>query len=75
MLASRRCLWPGCLVDAGRCQADHLTEFSDGGPTRSDNGGPLCGRHNRWKSTHGYRAWRDPNGHWHTLRPDGTEIT
>jgi hypothetical protein len=33
----------------------------------------LCARHNRWKQ-HGYRTWRDPTGHWHTHRPDGTEI-
>jgi hypothetical protein len=24
--------------------------------------------------TRGYRTWRDPDGHWHHYRPDGTEI-
>jgi hypothetical protein len=22
----------------------------------------------------GYRTWRDPDGLWHTYRPDGTEL-
>ena len=29
--------------------------------------------HNRWKAI-GYTTWRDPKGHWHHYRPDGTEI-
>jgi len=33
----------------------------------------MCGHHNRWKAT-GYTTWRDPKGHWHHYRPDGTEI-
>ena len=74
LLQAQRCIWPGCLVDAGRCQVDHLTPFPHGGATRPGNGGPMCGRHNRWK-TRGYRAWRDPGGCWHIYRPDGTEIT
>jgi hypothetical protein len=24
--------------------------------------------------TRGYRTWRDPDGHWHHYRPDGTEV-
>ena len=72
-LQASRCIWPGCNIPAGRCQSDHLKDWHDTGPTRPDNGAPLCGRHNRWK-TRGYRVWRDPNGHWHTQRPDGTEI-
>jgi hypothetical protein len=34
----------------------------------------LCGRHNRWKNR-GYRTWRDDQGRWHLIRPDGTEMT
>ena len=41
--------------------------------TNLRNAGPLCARHNRFK-TRGYRTWRDPHGIWHTQRPDGTEI-
>ena len=67
-----RCLWPGCGLH--RCQIDHTHDM---GPRRASppcrNAGPLCPRHNRWK-TRGYRCWRDPTGAWHTYRPDGTEI-
>jgi hypothetical protein len=66
-----RCIWPGC----GRrhTQIDHATPVSECGPTRPDNGDPLCPRHNRWK-TRGYATRRDDRGHWHLYRPDGTEI-
>jgi hypothetical protein len=66
-----RCLWPGCGLH--RCQIDHSTAWADGGSTSPANAGPLCPRHNRWKSR-GYRCWRDPTGTWHTTRPDGTAI-
>ena len=73
LLGDRWCMWPGCDLRSGRCQADHSTAWAADGPTRPDNGGPACARHNRWKQR-GYRTWRDPDGHWHTYRPDGTEI-
>ncbi len=68
-----RCTHPGCVVRAGRSQADHTIEWQHGGETRPDNGGPRCKRHNRFKS-HGYTVHRDRHGHWHTYRPDGSEI-
>jgi len=67
-----RCLWPGC----GRrrnCQVDHTTEWQHDGVTDLANAGLLCARHNRHRS-HGYTVWRDPEGRWHTYRPDGTEL-
>ena len=73
LLGDRWCMWPGCDLRSGRCQTDHTTAWSADGPTRPDNGAPACARHNRWKQR-GYRTWRDPDGHWHTYRPDGTEI-
>jgi hypothetical protein len=66
-----RCLWPGC--GRRRCQVDHTHEWHHGGVTALRNAGPLCARHNRFKSR-GYRCWRDPTGAWHTYRADGTEI-
>jgi hypothetical protein len=66
-----RCIWPGCGLH--HCQIDHTDAWTAGGPTSPANAGPLCARHNRWK-TRGYRTWRDPGGTWHTIRPDGTEI-
>jgi uncharacterized protein DUF222 len=73
MLADRWCIWPGCDLHSGRCQTDHTTPWARDGPTRPHNGGRTCPRHNRWKQ-HGYTTARDANGHWHTYRPDGTEI-
>ena len=45
-----------------------------GGSTSPGNGGPACGTHNRHKER-GFSVRRDEAGHWHTYRPDGTEIT
>ena len=74
LLQDRRCIWPGCSLPSGSCQADHSDQWvAHHGPTRPANGAPLCGRHNRWKNR-GYRTRRDAHGHWHTYRPDGTEI-
>jgi hypothetical protein len=73
LLGDRWCMWPGCDLRSGRCQTDHTKPWANNGTTRPNNGGPACGRHNRWKQR-GYRTWRDRDGHWHTYRPDGTEI-
>lgn len=71
-LAGRRCLWPGC--GHLHTQIDHLDEWvAHRGVTAPSNGGPLCGRHNRWKSR-GYRAIRGPDGTWRITRPDGTPV-
>ncbi|MDO8364835.1 MAG: HNH endonuclease signature motif containing protein, partial [Actinomycetota bacterium] len=74
LLHSRRCIWPGCHRPASQCDADHLLPWATAGPSATNNGGPMCGYHNRWKATT-YRTWRDPHGHWHHYRPDGTEIS
>ena len=66
-----RCLWPGC--GRHRIQPDHSDEWQRGGVTDLVNSGPLCARHNRFK-TRGYRTWRDAAGGWHVQRPDGTRI-
>ncbi len=73
LLSSRRCTRGGCTVPANHCEADHMLPWSQAGPTSTRNGGPQCDHHNRWK-TRGYRTWRDPDGHWHHYRPDGTEL-
>jgi hypothetical protein len=73
LLQSSRCVVAGCAAPIRRCQADHLTEWQRHGLTDGANGAPVCGRHNRLKNS-GYRVHRDPDGFWHTYRPDGTEI-
>jgi hypothetical protein len=73
LLTARRCVWTGCDRPASQSQADHVLPFSHAGPTSADNGAPLCDHHNPLKNK-GYRTWRDPDGLWHTYRPDGTEL-
>jgi hypothetical protein len=73
ILADRCCLWPGCDQRSARCQTDHTQPWTNSGPTSPSNGGLACPRHNRWKQR-GYRTIRGPDGHWHTYRPDGTEL-
>jgi hypothetical protein len=73
LLSRRECFWPGCNRPTAGCQADHVLPYSTAGPTRTGNGAPACGHHNRWRSR-GYRTWRDAHGHWHHYRPDGTEV-
>ncbi len=47
----RRCTHPyGCDHTGRRLQIDHILEHQDGGPTDIDNGQPLDGTHNRWKT-------------------------
>jgi hypothetical protein len=71
--ASHQCIFIGCCVPASACEIDHLTEHSRGGRTNPGNGAPDCGMHNRFRQK-GFTVHRDEHGHWHTLRPDGTEI-
>ena len=69
------CIWPGCDIPASRCQADHIHPHGEGGATTGANGGPLCDFHNRFKAKRSYRTIRGPDGNWHILRLDGTDIT
>lgn len=46
---------------------------ADHGETSLDNSALLCERHHT-QVHHGFRIERDPDGRWHTYRPDGTEI-
>ena len=73
LLTAPRCVWIGCDRPASQSQADHVLPHAHAGPTSAANGSPLCQHHNPWKNN-GYRTWRDPQGLWHTYRPDGTEL-
>lgn len=66
-----RCRHPGCTCQ--RLQADHIIPWSTGGPSDPDNAAPLCGLHNRWQHSSGYRTRREADGTWRTIRPDGTD--
>jgi hypothetical protein len=46
---------------------------ADHGETSEANSALLCERHHT-KAHHGFRVERQPDGTWHTYRPDGTQI-
>ncbi|MHA7281816.1 DUF222 domain-containing protein [Arthrobacter sp. TMS2-4] len=46
----RTCRHPGCGIPAARCELDHTTPWSRGGPTSHDNLAHLCRRHHMLKS-------------------------
>ena len=73
MMHTGTCVYAGCSRPSAQCQADHTIDHQHGGHTATHNGGPMCWFHNPRKRC-GFTVWRDPNGHWHTYRPDGTEI-
>ncbi|WP_194762359.1 HNH endonuclease signature motif containing protein [Microbacterium sp. UFMG61] len=77
----RECLIPGCHVPASWCEIHHVTEHSQGGPTHTDNGVPLCWWHHRSLGTSGWEirmddgvpqvrgpGWWDPEQRWRTPR-------
>jgi uncharacterized protein DUF222 len=69
-----RCSWPGCDLHGGHIHIDHLSAWGAlRGVTDPDNGGPICGGHNRHKHRNGTTVTRDHTG-WHHFRQDGTEI-
>jgi hypothetical protein len=73
MLLEPTCIWPGCDQPHTWCHADHLTSWTTRGPTNPDNGAPLCPRHNYLKEQ-GFTVYRDDDGRWHIIAPDGTDI-
>ncbi|MCP4961658.1 MAG: hypothetical protein GY925_20625 [Actinomycetia bacterium] len=75
-IGTDQCYWPTCWVRVSNCQVDHLDPYNGKNEGRTDqvNSGPLCGKHNRLKQAAGFTTYRDDDGLWHVLRPDGTEI-
>ena len=68
------CVFAGCSAPHHWCDVHHVLEWhADDGPTSLENSGLLCERHHT-QVHHGFRIERDPDGTWHTYRPDGTEI-
>ncbi|MGX5656653.1 DUF222 domain-containing protein [Geodermatophilus nigrescens] len=68
------CVFTGCGAPTWWCDVHHLVHWLDGGPTSLENSALLCERHHT-KVHSGFRVQRQPDGRWHTWRPDGTEIT
>jgi hypothetical protein len=73
-----RCRFPGCPRKARRCQLDHVTPHSRGGPTSRHNLQALCSRHHQLKHKTGWRVsgdaegtltWTDPKGRTYQTQP------
>jgi hypothetical protein len=72
-IRDRSCVFAGCDAPSHWCDVHHLVHWIDDGPTSLDNSALLCERHHT-KVHHGFRVERQPDGRWHTWRPDGTRI-
>jgi hypothetical protein len=86
VLRDRTCVFPYCDTSSRDCDLDHIeafVEMDDGGPpgqTRPDNLAPLCRRHHRAKTHHGWTyqphqdgtyTWTSPFGHRYTVDTRG----
>ena len=63
-LLTDRCIWPGCDRQLRHCQVDHNVAWAQHGTTDPDNGGPMCGPHNRLKHRAGFSVERLSDGSW-----------
>ena len=72
----RACVFPGCRMPAIDCDVDHITAYSQGGPTCPCNNAPAC-RHDHGLKDHewtyerlpdGIYQWTSPLGHTYTNR-------
>jgi hypothetical protein len=69
----RHCVFAGCGAPTHWCDVHHRLHWVNDGETSPENSALLCERHHT-KVHHGFRVERQPDGRWHTWRPDGTEI-
>ncbi len=73
------CSFPGCDRPPQWCQAHHITEWIDHGPTSLDNGTLLCGHHHRNFERLGWTVTMTPGTpHWtppHWIDPTQTPRT
>ena len=51
----RHCRWPGCTIRATWCDAHHIIEWADGGPTTDENCALLCHRHHQLSHQPGWK--------------------
>jgi hypothetical protein len=66
VLRDATCVFPGCRIDARRCDLDHLVPYDDTGPpgqTSPGNLAALCRRHHNAKTHRGWRYERTATGY------------
>ncbi len=58
----RTCIFPGCRMPAVDSDLDHRIPHDEGGPTSTDNLGPLCRHDHCLRHDNGWSYRRLPNG-------------
>ncbi len=74
MMLLTTCVWIGRDRPIAWCDADHSLGWKAHGATVPRNGGGLCQAHNHLKER-SFEVFRDDEGDWHIIDPDGNEIT
>ena len=78
---AERCMAPGCVIPASRCEVDHQIRWTDGGETGLENNTPLCKGHHlvkdntAWTVRHvpgsgGVIEWTSPTGRRYLVEPE-----
>ena len=75
----QHCRWPGCTIRATWCDAHHIVEWTDHGPTSDENCALLCHRHHQLSHQPGWTITGDatemfvhhPDGSSEVSRPPG----
>lgn len=78
---AQRCMAPGCVMPASRCEIDHQIRWADGGHTALGNTTPLCKSHHLVKDntawvvkqlpgSGGVIEWTSPTGRRYLVEPE-----
>ena len=65
----QHCVFPGCDRPPPWCDGHHLVFWGDGGPTKLDNLGLVCGSHHRKLHEEGWKLQRGKDGRWIATPP------
>ena len=65
----QHCVFPGCDRPPPWCDGHHLVFWGDGGPTKLENLGLVCGSHHRKLHEEGWKLQRGKDGRWIATPP------
>jgi len=65
----QHCVFPGCDRPPPWCDGHHLVFWGDGGPTKLENLGLVCGSHHRKVHEEGWKLQRGKDGRWIATPP------
>ena len=70
----RGCSFPGCTVPGYLCQADHIDEWVNGGPTDITNFALDCTSHHKLHTNYGWKIRKRPDGRTEWIPPPQLEL-